>query len=93
MSPIRVGVGSDLQERGQKMASVDDSEEDLLEDLIPWQKVAASLKKSTRTMDRYRRAGQGPAYIQIGRDKYCTPRALKQYVIDLEVDPAKRGKR
>jgi hypothetical protein len=67
---------------------------DLLGDLTPETELAAVLKKSPRTLARWRRARVGPPFVMIGRDPYYSKKSFCQWLADREVDcSSKRRKR
>jgi hypothetical protein len=52
----------------------------LLDDYLPPEKLAAELKVSTRTLDRWRVLGNGPPLTKIGKAVYYSRKAAADWV-------------
>ena len=61
-----------------------------LGDLLTESQLATLIKKSPRTLARWRRARRGPPFIPIGREPYYSKKSFQQWLADREVDCSKR---
>jgi Helix-turn-helix domain len=65
----------------------------LLGDLLTETELATALKKSLRTVRRWRRAGAGPPHVQLGRDVLYSKTSFQGWITSREIDCSKRPSR
>jgi hypothetical protein len=68
----------------------DTAEGGLLGDLLTEAELATVLKKSLRTVRRWRRARTGPPHVQLGRDILYSKTSFQGWITSREIDCSKR---
>jgi hypothetical protein len=69
-----------------------DSTSSLLAHLIPEKKLALDIKRTPRTLQKWRKNREGPTPTIIGRDVYYTPEAIKAWLVSKQ-QPMPRASR